>query len=104
MNSGEINTKTTSTVGFYLYVYTRLPVSPSNNKLIFIFRRIFAIWIDRFIPRWMYHISQNLVIGSDMYTSHVVNCSSCNGAYKGLNALKVVLQAFSGTAVVMELM
>ncbi|MFS7966211.1 putative pheophorbide a oxygenase [Helianthus anomalus] len=48
-----------------------IPVSPSNNRLIFIFRRIFAIWSDRFIPRWMYHISQNLVIDLDMYLLHI---------------------------------
>ncbi|KAJ6702680.1 hypothetical protein OIU74_013766 [Salix koriyanagi] len=38
----------------------------------------------------------------DRYWSHVVNCSSCNSAYKGLSALEVVLQfaslAFIGIA------
>ena len=29
------------------------------------------------------------------YWSHVVNCSSCKVAYKGLNALEVVLQVIS---------
>ncbi|XP_038724421.1 protochlorophyllide-dependent translocon component 52, chloroplastic-like [Tripterygium wilfordii] len=31
----------------------------------------------------------------DRYWSHVVNCSSCSRAYKGLNALEVVLQLVS---------
>lgn len=31
----------------------------------------------------------------DRYWSHVVNCTSCNSAYKGLNALEVSLQVFS---------
>ncbi|KAJ9541433.1 hypothetical protein OSB04_027939 [Centaurea solstitialis] len=31
----------------------------------------------------------------DRYWSHVVNCSSCNAAYKGLNAIEVSLQVFS---------
>ncbi|CAN1150053.1 Protochlorophyllide-dependent translocon component 52, chloroplastic [Linum perenne] len=31
----------------------------------------------------------------DRYSSHVVNCSSCNSAYKGLNALEVILQVAS---------
>ncbi|CAN1355764.1 Protochlorophyllide-dependent translocon component 52, chloroplastic [Linum perenne] len=31
----------------------------------------------------------------DRYSSHVVNCSSCNSAYKGLNALEVILQVTS---------
>ncbi|KAH8512376.1 hypothetical protein H0E87_005855 [Populus deltoides] len=38
----------------------------------------------------------------DRYWSHVVNCRSCNAAYKGLNALEVILQvaslAFIGVA------
>ncbi|MFS8008385.1 putative pheophorbide a oxygenase [Helianthus anomalus] len=31
----------------------------------------------------------------DRYWSHVVNCSSCSGAYKGFNALQISLQVFS---------
>ncbi|KAI3798131.1 hypothetical protein L1987_33400 [Smallanthus sonchifolius] len=31
----------------------------------------------------------------DRYWSHVMNCSSCIGAYKGLNALQTSLQVFS---------
>ncbi|EEF28992.1 protochlorophyllide-dependent translocon component 52, chloroplastic [Ricinus communis] len=31
----------------------------------------------------------------DRYWSHVVNCSSCNAAHKGLNALEVILQVVS---------
>ncbi|KAI3794964.1 hypothetical protein L1987_37605 [Smallanthus sonchifolius] len=31
----------------------------------------------------------------DRYWSHVVNCSSCNGAYKGFNTLQISLQVFS---------
>ncbi|CAN1269262.1 Protochlorophyllide-dependent translocon component 52, chloroplastic [Linum perenne] len=31
----------------------------------------------------------------DRYWSHVVNCSSCNSAYKGLNALEIILQVAS---------
>ncbi|KAM0056362.1 hypothetical protein Hdeb2414_s0006g00217421 [Helianthus debilis subsp. tardiflorus] len=31
----------------------------------------------------------------DRYWSHVVNCSSCNAAYKALNALAASLQVFS---------
>ncbi|KAM0038110.1 putative pheophorbide a oxygenase [Helianthus debilis subsp. tardiflorus] len=35
----------------------------------------------------------------DRYRSHVVNCSSCMGAYKGLNALQISLEVFSITSV-----
>ncbi|XP_076956108.1 protochlorophyllide-dependent translocon component 52, chloroplastic-like [Bidens hawaiensis] len=152
------------------FVFICIPVSPGNSRLIFIPGRNFAVWIDRIVPRWMYHINQNLVIDSDLYLlhieekklmeagfpnwqkvcfvptksdakvvafrkwlkkysggridwgnkfngslpptapreqlmdrywSHVMNCSSCNGAYKGLNALKVALQVFSVAAVAM---
>ncbi|CAN1853820.1 Protochlorophyllide-dependent translocon component 52, chloroplastic [Linum perenne] len=31
----------------------------------------------------------------DRYWSHVVNCKSCNSAYKGLNALEIILQVAS---------
>ncbi|MFS8008100.1 putative pheophorbide a oxygenase [Helianthus anomalus] len=31
----------------------------------------------------------------DRYWNHVVHCSSCNGAYKGLNTLKISLQVLS---------
>ncbi|KAL9998070.1 putative pheophorbide a oxygenase [Helianthus debilis subsp. tardiflorus] len=35
----------------------------------------------------------------DRYWSHVVNCSSCNVAYKGFKALQISLQVFSITSV-----
>ncbi|KAK1411187.1 hypothetical protein QVD17_37733 [Tagetes erecta] len=35
----------------------------------------------------------------DRYWSHVVHCSSCSGAYKGFNALKISLQVFSVASV-----
>ncbi|KAI3798287.1 hypothetical protein L1987_33558 [Smallanthus sonchifolius] len=144
-----------------------MPVSPGNSRLIFASPRNFAVWIDRFVSRWMFHINQNLIIDSDLYLlhveekkvleadpmnwqklvfvptksdanvvafrkwlkkysggqinwgnndqslppsppreqlldrywSHVVNCSSCNAAYKSLNALEVALQVFSVAAV-----
>ncbi|XP_076883894.1 protochlorophyllide-dependent translocon component 52, chloroplastic-like [Bidens hawaiensis] len=151
-----------------LLIFICIPVSPGSSRLIFIFPRNFALWIDRVVPRWIQHIQQNLIIDSDLcllhgqekklmeagqsnwqkvcfvptksdanvvayrkwlkkyaggqihwgnkfnesltptpprdqlmdrYWSHVVNCSSCNGAYKGLNVLKVALQVFSVAAV-----
>ncbi|KAI3798120.1 hypothetical protein L1987_33389 [Smallanthus sonchifolius] len=35
----------------------------------------------------------------DRYWSHVVNCSSCNRAYKGFNAFQISLQVFSVASV-----
>ncbi|GAV60508.1 Rieske domain-containing protein/PaO domain-containing protein [Cephalotus follicularis] len=142
-------------------IFICIPVSPGNSRLIWTFPRNFGIWIDKIIPRWMFHIGQNLILDSDLYLlhveerkimevgfanwqkacfvptksdalvvvfrrwlnkfsggqvdwrgkfsgalpptppreqlmdrywSHVVNCRSCNAAYKGLNALEVALQ------------
>ncbi|KAF2314552.1 hypothetical protein GH714_027527 [Hevea brasiliensis] len=146
-----------------LLVFYCVPVSPGRSRLIFIFPRNFGVWIDKIIPRWVFHVRQNLVLDSDLYLlhieerkimdagssnwqkacfvptksdaqvvafrkwlkkysdgqinwgekfsglppsppkeqlmdrywSHVVNCSSCRVAYKGLNALEVVLQVVS---------
>ncbi|XP_020533378.1 protochlorophyllide-dependent translocon component 52, chloroplastic [Jatropha curcas] len=147
-----------------LLVFICVPVSPGKSRLIFTFPRNFGVWIDRIIPRWVFHLGQNLVLDSDLYLlhleerkimevgtsnwqkacyvptksdaqviafrkwlrkysdgqinwggrfsgalpptapkeqlmdrywSHVVNCSSCNAAYKGLNALEVILQVVS---------
>ncbi|XP_062171999.1 protochlorophyllide-dependent translocon component 52, chloroplastic-like [Alnus glutinosa] len=135
--------------------------SPGSSRLIWTFPRNFGIWIDKVVPRWMFHVGQNLILDSDLYLlhieerkimdagptnwqkacfvptksdalvvgfrkwlnkyaggqvdwrgkysgalsqtppkeqlmdryrSHVLNCRSCNVAYKGLNVLEVVLQ------------
>ncbi|KAL4034858.1 hypothetical protein IC575_003527 [Cucumis melo] len=145
-------------------VFMCIPISPGKSRVIFIPLRNFAIWVNQIIPRWMFHLGQNLVLDSDSYLlhleerkildvgtanwqkacflptksdakvvafrrwlnkysdghvgwrgkfsgilppsppkeqlmerywSHVVNCSSCKVAYKGLNALEVVLQVIS---------
>ncbi|EXC34489.1 Protochlorophyllide-dependent translocon component 52 [Morus notabilis] len=145
-------------------VFICIPVSPGKSRLIWTFPRNFGVWIDKVVPRWMFHIGQNLILDSDLYLlhveerkimdvgpsqwqkacfvptksdalvvgfrkwlnkyaggqvdwrgkfsgalpptppreqlmdrywTHVVNCSSCNAAYKGLNVLEVVLQVIS---------
>uniref|UniRef100_A0A2C9UFS6 Rieske domain-containing protein n=1 Tax=Manihot esculenta TaxID=3983 RepID=A0A2C9UFS6_MANES len=147
-----------------LLIFYCIPVSPGKSRLIFTFPRNFGVWIDKIIPRWVFHLGQNLVLDSDLYLlhieehkimevgpsnwqkacfvptksdaqvvafrkwlkkysdcqinwgekfsgglpptppkeqlmdrywSHVVNCSSCRVAYKGLNALEVVLQVMA---------
>ncbi|KAM7528702.1 hypothetical protein LguiB_032112 [Lonicera macranthoides] len=150
-----------------LLIFYCVPVSPGYSRLIFSFPRNFGVWIDRVVPRWMFHVGQNLILDSDLYLlhveerkimevgpsnwqkacfvptkadalvvafrkwlkryaggqidwqtkfgqaaaalpatlpkeqlldrywTHVVNCSSCNMAYKGLNALEVVLQVIA---------
>ncbi|XP_076883887.1 protochlorophyllide-dependent translocon component 52, chloroplastic-like [Bidens hawaiensis] len=151
-----------------LLIFICIPVSPGTSRLIFASPRNFAVWMDWLVPRWVYHINQNLIIDSDLYLvhvqekkileadpsnwqklvfvptkadakivafrrwlkkysggqlkwgnsfdlslppcppreqlmdrywSHVVNCSSCNAAYKGLNTLEVSLQVLSVASV-----
>ncbi|KAE8673634.1 Protochlorophyllide-dependent translocon component 52 [Hibiscus syriacus] len=145
-------------------IFMCVPVSPGNSRLIWTFPRNFGVWIDRIVPRWLFHIGQNLILDSDLYLlhveerkimeigstnwqkacfvptksdalvvgfrrwfnkyaggeidwkgkfsgalpptppreqlmdrywTHVVNCKSCKTAYKGLNALEVLLQIVS---------
>ncbi|KAI6670850.1 hypothetical protein NL676_005735 [Syzygium grande] len=145
-------------------IFICIPVSPGNSRLIWIFPRNFGVWIDQVVPRWIFHVGQNLILDSDLcllhveerkimevgssnwqkacfvptksdalvvgfrkwlnkyadgqvdwkgkfsgalpatppreqlmdrYWSHVVNCRSCNNAYKGLNALEVALRVLS---------
>ncbi|KDP42103.1 hypothetical protein JCGZ_01891 [Jatropha curcas] len=145
-------------------IFICIPVSPGNSRLIWVFPRNFGVWIDKIVPRWLFHVGQNLILDSDLYLlhveerkimdvgptnwqkacfvptksdalivgfrrwlnkhaggqvdwkgkyagalpptppreqlldrywSHVVNCRSCSAAYKGLNALEVILQVIS---------
>lgn len=148
-----------------LLIFICVPVSPGESRLIWSFPRNFAVWMDRIIPRWIFHLRQNLILDSDLYLlhvqerkimefgpsnwqkvcfvptkadalvvgyrrwlikysqgqvdwgnkfdasalpptppreqlldrywSHVVNCSSCNSAYKALNVAETVLQIMS---------
>ncbi|CAK9328120.1 unnamed protein product [Citrullus colocynthis] len=149
-------------------VFFCIPVSPGKSRLIWAFPRNFGKWINYIVPRWMFHIGQNLILDSDMYFlrveehkleeigpsnwhkacyvpvksdalvvgfrrwlnkyaggrvdwggkysgslpplpsreqvferywSHVVNCKSCNGAYKALNIVEVSLQVISIAAI-----
>lgn len=52
-------------------VFICVPVSPGNSRLIWVFPRNFGIWIDKIVPRWMFHVGQNLVLDSDLYLLHV---------------------------------
>ncbi|KAK4371620.1 hypothetical protein RND71_011095 [Anisodus tanguticus] len=147
-----------------ILVFICIPVSPAHSRIIFSTPRNFAVWADLIIPRWIFHLGQNLILDSDTYLLHVeehklkeigsynwlkacyvptkadaivvafrrwlnkyaggevdwrgkyngdlpptppreqlldrywthtVNCTSCNLAYKGLNAFEVILQIAS---------
>ncbi|BAT73643.1 hypothetical protein LR48_Vigan01g050000 [Vigna angularis] len=145
-------------------IFICVPVSPGKSRLIWCFPRNFGKWMDKIVPRWIFHIGQNLILDSDLYLlhveehkimdigpnnwqkacfvptksdalvigyrkwlkkyaggqvewrgkytgalpstppreqlldrywSHVVNCKSCNSAYKSLNVIEVMLQIIS---------
>ncbi|KAL9329409.1 hypothetical protein ACSQ67_004412 [Phaseolus vulgaris] len=145
-------------------VFICVPVSPGKSRLIWCFPRNFGLWMDKIVPRWIFHVGQNLILDSDLYLlhveehkimdigpnnwqkacfvptksdalvigyrkwlkkyaggqvdwrgkysgalpstppreqlmdrywSHVVNCKSCNSAYKSLNVAEVMLQIIS---------
>ncbi|XP_078429934.1 ACD1-like protein [Wolffia australiana] len=52
-------------------VFICIPVSPGRSRLIWVFPRNFAVWVDKIIPRWVMHIGQNLIIDSDLNLLHV---------------------------------
>ncbi|KAL2470023.1 Protochlorophyllide-dependent translocon component 52 [Abeliophyllum distichum] len=54
-----------------LLLFYCIPVSPGNSRLILATSRNFGDWLQRFFPRWVFHIRQNLVLDSDLYLLHV---------------------------------
>lgn len=55
----------------FLLVFFCVPVSPGRSRLIWTFPRNFAVWLDQIVPRWVFHLGQNLVLDSDLYLLHV---------------------------------
>lgn len=54
-----------------MLIFYCIPVSPGHSRLIFVSPRNFAVWIDRSLPRWIFHVGQNLILDSDLYLLHV---------------------------------
>jgi hypothetical protein len=55
----------------FVMIFICIPVSPGNSRLIWCFPRNFGLWINKIVPRWMFHVGDNLVIDSDLYLLHV---------------------------------
>lgn len=55
----------------FVLIFICVPVSPGNSRLIWVFPRNFGVWIDRIVPRWMFHVGQNLILDSDLYLLHL---------------------------------
>ncbi|KAJ8760113.1 hypothetical protein K2173_010969 [Erythroxylum novogranatense] len=54
-----------------LVVFLCIPAGPGKSRLIYSFPRNFGVWIDSIIPRWVFHLKQNLVLDSDLYLLHL---------------------------------
>lgn len=52
-------------------IFICVPVGPGKSRLIWVFPRNFGVWIDKVVPRWVFHIGQNLILDSDLYLLHV---------------------------------
>uniref|UniRef100_A0A2P2KPF3 Protochlorophyllide-dependent translocon component 52ic-like isoform X1 n=1 Tax=Rhizophora mucronata TaxID=61149 RepID=A0A2P2KPF3_RHIMU len=52
-------------------IFICVPVSPGYSRLIWTFPRNFGVWIDKIVPRWIFHLGQNLILDSDLYLLHV---------------------------------
>ncbi|KAG1347588.1 Protochlorophyllide-dependent translocon component 52, chloroplastic [Cocos nucifera] len=55
----------------FLLIFMCTPVSPGRSRVIWVFPRNFTVWIDQLVPRWMFHVGQNLILDSDLYLLHV---------------------------------
>ncbi|KAK1282143.1 hypothetical protein QJS10_CPB22g01238 [Acorus calamus] len=55
----------------FLLIFICIPVSPGKSRLIWVFPRNFSVWLDRIVPRWMFHLGQNLILDSDLYLLHL---------------------------------
>ncbi|XP_017624962.2 protochlorophyllide-dependent translocon component 52, chloroplastic-like [Gossypium arboreum] len=55
----------------FCLVFMCVPVSPGKSRFIWSFPKNFGVWIDKIVPRWMFHIGQNLILDSDLYLLHV---------------------------------
>ncbi|XP_010438845.1 PREDICTED: protochlorophyllide-dependent translocon component 52, chloroplastic [Camelina sativa] len=52
-------------------IFICIPVSPGRSRLIWTFPRNFGVFIDKIVPRWMFHIGQNTILDSDLHLLHV---------------------------------
>lgn len=55
----------------FALIFVCIPVSPGKSRLIWCFPRNFGLWVDKVVPRWMFHVGQNLILDSDLYLLHV---------------------------------
>ncbi|KAI3865031.1 hypothetical protein MKX03_012185 [Papaver bracteatum] len=54
-----------------LLIFLCIPVGPGRSRVIWTFPRNFGQWLDKIIPRWVFHVGQNLILDSDLYLLHL---------------------------------
>ncbi|KAG6436488.1 hypothetical protein SASPL_101388 [Salvia splendens] len=54
-----------------MLIFYCVPVSPGRSRLISTATRNFAGWLDLIIPRWVFHMTPNLIIDSDLFLLHM---------------------------------
>ncbi|OVA19583.1 Pheophorbide a oxygenase [Macleaya cordata] len=54
-----------------LLIFFCIPVGPGRSRVIWTFPRNFGVWLDKVVPRWMFHVGQNLILDSDLYLLHL---------------------------------
>lgn len=70
----------------FMLIFICIPVSPGNSRLIWTFPRNVGVWVDKIVPRWIFHIGQNLILDSDLYLLHVqVNSTSFFFKFSSVN-------------------
>ncbi|KAM7280238.1 hypothetical protein ACFE04_007372 [Oxalis oulophora] len=52
-------------------IFICIPVSPGKSRMLMIFAKNFSLWVDKIVPRWLFHIGQNLIVDSDLLLVHV---------------------------------
>ncbi|KAI3935959.1 hypothetical protein MKX01_021910 [Papaver californicum] len=52
-------------------IFLCIPVGPGRSRVIWTFPRNFGQWLDKVIPRWVFHVGQNLILDSDLYLLHL---------------------------------
>uniref|UniRef100_A0A0E0D8J1 Pheophorbide a oxygenase domain-containing protein n=1 Tax=Oryza meridionalis TaxID=40149 RepID=A0A0E0D8J1_9ORYZ len=54
-----------------------VPVAPGKSRVIWAFSLTVVSWLDKMMPRWLYHIRTNSILDSDTYLLHIeVTCLS----------------------------
>ncbi|XP_024032004.1 protochlorophyllide-dependent translocon component 52, chloroplastic [Morus notabilis] len=69
--ASSAGTKKSSVERGIALVFFAVPVTPGKSRLIWATPRNFATWIDKIVPRWIFHLGQNTILDSDLYLLHV---------------------------------